>query len=241
MTLPRCGGLISAAQGSATPANRAIVRKQKGNETMRTETIEIFQYDELSDAAKSKARDWYREASTGDLHYAESVTEDFQAIAALVGIEIGKRGDGPAIGWSGFCCQGDGASFEGTFTGKPCGAERVKAYAPVDEALHAIAARIDAAISSTAPFELSATITQSGRYVHARTMDAQFDAIGPDGIPAEIAEGIKSELLECFRALADWLYRQLEAAHDWETGDENVAETIKANEYEFTAEGKRHV
>jgi hypothetical protein len=50
---------------------------------MRIMETKIYQYDELSDKAKEKARDWFREASSGD-EWWESTYED----AENVGIKI---------------------------------------------------------------------------------------------------------------------------------------------------------
>jgi hypothetical protein len=43
---------------------------------------------------------------------------------------------------------------------------------------------------------------------------------------------------ELLRDLMRWIYRTLEAEHDYQLSDENAAETIEANEYEFTASGE---
>lgn len=68
-------------------------------------TGEGFQFDQLSDDAKEKARDWYREASAGDNYFSEPVIEDWKA-------RLEKKGfNDPEISWSGFSSQGDGASF----------------------------------------------------------------------------------------------------------------------------------
>jgi hypothetical protein len=50
-----------------------------------------------------------------------------------------------------------------------------------------------------------------------------------------------NDFIEAARDFMDWIYRQLEAAYEFEQKDETVAENIRANEYEFTAEGKRSV
>ena len=36
---------------------------------MRIKETKVYQFDELSDKAKEKARDWWREASAGDGYY----------------------------------------------------------------------------------------------------------------------------------------------------------------------------
>jgi hypothetical protein len=44
---------------------------------------------------------------------------------------------------------------------------------------------------------------------------------------------------EALRDLARWLYRQLERAYDYAVSDASVDEPILANEYTFTAAGRR--
>ena len=52
---------------------------------------------------------------------------------------------------------------------------------------------------------------------------------------ATLPEGSEAGL----RRLARWLYRQLETSYNWTMDDEQVADCLVANEYEFSAEGKR--
>ena len=115
---------------------------------MRDITTTVYQYHELSDEAKEKARDWFREVSAGDDFFSESVFEDAATIADLMGLDIRqthvKRGDGsshwnPVIYWSGFCSQGDGACFEGSYRYKPGSVKAVTDYAPLDDELQRIA------------------------------------------------------------------------------------------------------
>src|SRR3954466_15035963 len=113
-----------------------------------TTTQTLYKFGELSEDAKEKARQWYREADDGDNFWSESVIEDAATIADLMGIDLRQRpvklmNGGtryePAIYWSGFWTQGSGACFEGTYTYKKGSAKAVRDYAPKDEALHAIA------------------------------------------------------------------------------------------------------
>ena len=71
---------------------------------MRTETLEIFKYEELNDCAKEKARNWYRDGND-DNFWSECVIDDAKEVAALMGWEIDK------VYYSGFWSQGDGASY----------------------------------------------------------------------------------------------------------------------------------
>ena len=59
---------------------------------------------------------------------------------------------------------------------------------------------------------------------------------------AAAVEGIgdaASIVTDALRDLANWLYRQLEQEYDYLTSDEDVDETLIANGYSFTEEGRR--
>ena len=78
----------------------------------------VYQFPELSDAAKEKARSWYRELGPHD-DWWDSVYEDFERVCEILGIRLkttpvrlmggGTRAK-PCIWFSGFWSQGDGAS-----------------------------------------------------------------------------------------------------------------------------------
>jgi hypothetical protein len=67
--------------------------------------VEVFKYDELSDSAKEKARNWYLEGM--DYEWWEGVYESVKED----GYELGFCIDD--IRFSGFWSQGDGASWLG--------------------------------------------------------------------------------------------------------------------------------
>ena len=58
-----------------------------------------------------------------------------------------------------------------------------------------------------------------------------------DSVPSieEAEEGIP----ELMRDFADWIYRQLEKEWEWQNADEQVDESIRANEYDFEIDGRR--
>lgn len=116
---------------------------------MRQETVTrtLYQYDELSDSAKERAAQWYSEASAWDTFWSESVIEDFATIAGFCGWDINQRpvklvNGGtryePAVYWSGFWSQGDGACFEGEWKASAVNAKGLREHAPVDKELHRI-------------------------------------------------------------------------------------------------------
>lgn len=64
-----------------------------------------FNYEQLEDSSKARARAWWREASAGDDDFAEFVINEWKE-------HLEKKGFmEPEISWSGFSSQGDGASF----------------------------------------------------------------------------------------------------------------------------------
>lgn len=211
---------------------------------MQTVKIEIFEFDELSEPAKQKARDWYREASAGDNYFAESVIEDAGTIAATLGIELkntvtltgSKQRQEPAIYWSGFSSQGDGASFEGVYIYKPGALAKIKAHAPKDSRLHTIAEDLQA-VQKRYGYRLSAVIKTCGQYSHSGTM--QIEVGYNAGTGRDVEPGAIGTLQESLRGFADWIYAQLEQEYYYHSADAQVDESIRANEYEFLASGKR--
>ena len=200
---------------------------------MREETIKVFQFTELSDKAKEKAREWYRTTSQGDDYddyFAETVIDDAKQIAALMGIEIKD------IYYSGFSYQGDGASFTGHYRYQKGAVKAVKDYAPKDTELHRIAQELQY-IQRKSFYRISCNITQSGYYQHENTMRFDFML---DGEYLYTTMAWESDLKDVLRDYARWIYKQLEESYDWENSDENVDETIIINEYEFTEDGSNY-
>jgi hypothetical protein len=206
----------------------------------KTITTVVYEYGELSPKAQEAARDWFREALAGDSSFAESVYSDAVEVADVLGITISttrNKPHGPAIFFSGFSSQGDGASFEGTYTYRPGALRAVKEHFPKDAKLHAIAQALEDVQKHNGK-SLQAICKVRGNYVHSGCMDVEvYDRqyIGAD----EWTPGAETELTRALRRFADWIYSQLEAAYEDENSDEHVAETIEANGYTFTEKGKR--
>lgn len=196
---------------------------------MRTETItlNIFQFDELTEQAKEKARQWYRDASAQD-EWWDFVVEDAGTIAALMGWPIDN------LYFSGFWSQGDGACFVGRMGyAKGC-AKAVKSYAPKDTELQRIAAEWQA-LQARHFYKLSAVVTKTDhRYSHENTVG--FD-VYRDGEWA--GADLESAVIEIGRDFMQWAYRQLEKEYEWLNADEQVDDNIRANEYEFDENGAR--
>lgn len=211
----------------------------------RTITIELFQYSELSDKAKARARDWMREVSAPDSYFSESILEDFQTVATACGFSIGTtpgRRTFPAIYWEGFSHQGQGASFDASWAARnvdnaAIDALRVDRPAVFRDAqgaeqrcetnaeLHALLIEIIALAKQDRSATGTVKASRRGHNLECDYYNGRHDFTGA---------------FDTFCVgFAHWLYRNLEREYEYQNSDEVIAENIEANEYEFTAEGKR--
>ena len=204
---------------------------------MKTITIikEVYSFNELGEDAKEKAMNEYRENAL-DYEWYDCSYEGAKEIGALIGINIDK------IYFSGFFSQGDGACFEGHYEYKKGGLKAIKAYAPLDTTLHAIARDLQI-VQKRNFYKLSAKVKQSGHYMHERCTAVQvykdyeyfFDT---DDSCARGSTHDGAGVVEALRDFMQWIYSQLEKEHDYLQSDASVTEMILENEYEFTIEGE---
>lgn len=204
----------------------------------------VYTFEELDERAKDRARDWYRQTSVHD-DWHEFVFEDFERICEILGVDVATRpvrlyGGGArqksCIWFSGFASQGDGACFEGSYSYRKGASRAIRAYAPTDKRLAAIADQLQQ-IQRKNLYALEARLTHRGRYYHEHSMEISVERNSDrDQLPtADAEEGVSEPL----RDLARWLYRQLEREHEYQTSDEAVDESIEANGHTFTEEGRR--
>ena len=208
--------------------------------------ITVYTIDELSDAAKEAARAWYRESCL-DYEWYDFVYEDFQTICGILGVTLrtspvrlygGGTRDKPHLWWTGFWSQGDGASFEGSYSHAKGAARAIRAHAPKDDELHRIADALQAAQKRNF-YSLHSTIRQQGRYYHEYTMSIDVERDSPTWQPP--TDDAEDTTIEAMRDLARWLYGQLRAEYEHLTSDEAIDETLAANETTFTASGEYFV
>jgi hypothetical protein len=211
----------------------------------------IYTFDELSDKAKARARDWWREGGL-DYDWWDSTYDDFLQICAILGVTIktrsyqvsGKNGpitrSSPCIEFTGFCQQGDGACFEGTYEYKAKCAREIRRYAGRDEKLWNIADRL-VAVQKKYRYDAAATIEHTGRYSHAysTTINVYLANAGFRRADDLLFPEDETEIKEIMHDLMNWLYRQLESEYEYLLSDEAVDESIEANEYTFDENGNR--
>jgi hypothetical protein len=209
----------------------------------RNITTTVYQYDELSDKAKTKARDEWRrlEAQSGDISWAEPTESSFKEAAAHMGWDVTN------VFWCGFSSQGDGAQFEGDWSAARVNEAALKrdwllsdprTGEQFEEPSYGYNKRLHGAVERYAAFAAaypdgSATVVRSSNHYahsHANEFSVYF------GTDAET-----NEFIEVSRRLMDLFYRMLEQEYDYRNSDKSVAEAIKANGNEFTEDGALYV
>ena len=207
---------------------------------MRTIEKTVFIFDELTDDAKEKAREWWRNCEISDMGDLLD-RDDIEEIAKILGIKFdtqpvqlmnGKTRSKVRILYSGFYSQGDGASWEGGYSYAKGATKAIRAYAPLDKDLHKISDNLQA-IQRRYFYRVSANVTQSGYYCHSRTMRCDV-SVNDNDAPESVRENVQ----DLMRQFADWIYSQLEKEYEYRLSDENVDESIRINEYEFYESGE---
>ena len=204
----------------------------------------VYQLGELSDAAKDRARAWYREGGF-DCDWHDAAYDDFLRVAEILGLRLKTRtvhlyGGGtreePRVWFRGFWSQGDGACFETFYSYRKQAPRRIRDYATRDIELHRIADALQS-IQHRNFYQLRAETSHRGHYCHEYCMAISVERDSP--AYQDMTADAEDVLTEALRDLARWLYRQLEREYEYLTSDETVDEAITANEYTFTASGKR--
>ena len=204
--------------------------------------IQVYQFDELEESAKAKAREWWRRGSDGDEFWSEGVLDDAKEIGKYMGMDIDR------IYFSGFWSQGDGACFEGTWRAGDVQADKLKEYAPQDKKLHRIVDGL-AELAKEYP-DGYFTVKHRGHYSHSgctsfdvelpceQEEELEYDSPAYKVLQVKLGKD-EDTLVELARDFMDWIYRTLEKEWDYQNSDEQVDEAIRINEYEFLVDGTR--
>jgi len=189
---------------------------------MRVLETNVYTFDELSDDAKDRAREWWRDRFSQDSDWHAFAIEDAKECMALLGFAVTD------VRYTGFWSQGDGACFTGSWSAsdvKPVRA--MHDHAPKDDTL----LRLSRDLNRLARRDKGAhaILTHRDRYCHEMTIGFDVDAKRDDA---------RDSLVELARGAMRWIYRQLEREFEYQTTDEQVEDAIRANEYEFTDTGR---
>lgn len=181
---------------------------------MREVTIKVFQFDELAAKTQEKVLEKFRYINVEHDWY-EPVYEGFEEIANEYGIEVDD------MNFSGFYSQGDGASFTGEISDFKKFAEKTGLKRLVR-------------LSNSIEYNLNMLVKRvTYQYYPSETVEADNGGYYP-----RLSNLIEEKLGKVKDELCEKLYRDLEEEYDYLTSDEIVAETIRANGYEFTEGGE---
>jgi hypothetical protein len=168
----------------------------------------------------------------------------------------------PSVYWSGFWSQGDGACVEGRWCAsdvKPGGVHAECGDHESNNDINRIAREFEK-LAVDYP-TLYFTIKHVGHYSHSNSVSYSIDADEPDQDAPCLARYRKTEddpddayqlaidrymedlpdedaIGELCRDFMDWIYRSLEREYEYINADEQVDESIRINEYEFTEDGE---
>lgn len=205
-------------------------------------TIEIttYNYDELNENAREKAREWYLGAYEFD---SEHALETIATAGTILGIEFGlrtiplmngKTRKEPKILFSGFHSTGDGACFEGCYSYAKGALKRLEEEFPTDTALHDIARKLQH-VQQQNFYGLYADVTHnSAHYYHS---GCTFMSV-KDRNDEYASDDITDTISELLRDFMDWSHNILYREHEYQISEDTIAETMHANEYEFDENGK---
>lgn len=210
----------------------------------RTVTKSVYQFDELSDKAKEKAREWYREASADDTWFAESVIDDAVRMGEMLGINFNThqvtlmnnstRSD-PCIWWSLGYVQGDYAAFDGGYSYAPDAAKKISDETNgTEKELIRLADELERLQKLCGD-----TLTASIRYHHYYGLTVDVEAFADDDNPSDLPNKVEKDTREVFKDFCRWIYDGLRKENEYQNADEQIDETIRLNEYDFEIDGSR--
>lgn len=197
----------------------------------RTITTTVYEYEELSDAAKEAAREWYRSGNL-DYDWWDGVYEDAKSAGAILGIDIEDNH------FTGFYLQGSGASFKGTYRYRKGWRKALRAEFGTGllEKLERIGQRLQDAQRPVFYSALAECSPSGGNWTRVSVEFADEEG----GIAEqEVFSRCDHEIAGALRGFAAWIFSSLEAEYEYLQSDDVVAESIIANGYEFTEDGER--
>jgi hypothetical protein len=178
---------------------------------MRTEKIKILHFDELSDKAKEKAREWWRKQT--DASDLENVTDMVKEVATWCGFD--KHAE---LYWSLGYSQSDHASIVGTWHAEQVQAETLQKEIPAFPL-----GREFILLAEQLP-ELYFT-------THERYHIAEYGG-------AVLSEDDYQQLKDLVYNFNHWAYWQIREEDQYQSEDEYVDDMLRGNEYEFTEDGE---
>jgi hypothetical protein len=210
---------------------------------MKTIKVKVYQYNELDENAKKKARNWYSEGI--DFVWYDFLEEDFHEFLKKIGF---KNVDSH---FSGFNSQGDGASFDfkgldfSVFFDKSFHDTLEDNFKPYSTIFLNWKALNHLLLKKVFRFHENLIISSEnvgvGRYCHDHTRRANVegDFYKTMKRAEKYLRPLEDSLTDLMVSLSRAYYKSLEKEWDYMNSEESIKENIEANEYTFTKDGKR--
>lgn len=197
---------------------------------MRTVEEKVCSFDELSDDAKQKALDHFRDFNVEYEDWYHVVYENFIEQAGKEGFDVEN------IYFSGFWSQGDGAMFE---------------YRINDKIFNDFVDSLDLSPMRkewvrTQVYASAKGVHNRGYYYHEKSCDHSiyWELNGDVHYSTNLGQWLLSFdddfeefVINRYNDLCYSLYQDLEAEYEYLTSDDCVSDMIRANEYEFYEDG----
>jgi hypothetical protein len=216
----------------------------------KTIEVEVFKYAELSDSAKQRARDWYIEGM--DYEWWQGVYDMAIEDGKEKGFYIDK------IAFSGFCSQGDGASWSGFVD--------VRQWLE-ENCADSIGVSAWCQLIQEGVVTKNIQVTQSGRYSHEETMSFAnvedncaypdnetmnlpsifkgmevqhlFDLIVTDDTcPYKNVDDITTAIAISGKQYARDIYARLREEYEYLCSEEMMIDHFDCNDYFFDSDGR---
>jgi len=197
----------------------------------RTIRTKVFKFNELkSEDAKQKAIESFYDINVDFTDWHEYIIDEFK--------ENETSFDITKVYFSGFWSQGDGAMFE---------------YNGISQNLvNSIIDGLKLPNWKKNVLKHCSYVNASGKHrghyyhenccSHSINIERDNNAYEYENIDALIdfyTDEIESKIIEQYQKLCQNLYRKLEKEYEYLTSKEQIIESINANEYEFTHDGRR--
>lgn len=183
-------------------------------------------FDVLTDEQKEKAVEMVREREehSGDNFFAESVIEYYKEyVFPEYGLEDTE------VHWSGFWCQGDGASISAENVDLEKFLRKVKSLTKFRSIRHLFGTMHDG--------ELSASVERDpySRHSHENTVSGYIDTTWLDLTAKQESkvEELEELITETVREISRKVYVDLENAYDEQFAVETLIDLIQANDWRF--------
>lgn len=213
---------------------------------MKTKTITLYSFDELSDKAKQKAIENLYDLNV-DYEWWENTYDDFHSMAKYFGIDVDLK----KTWFTGFYQQGQGSAYTAdvdVIKLVACVKGHLwKEYAPKDTlSFYDVTPNIERVCKL-----ISKDFIDGSCYVEATNRETSikvsfdYDIYNTnerwDQEPANVLNAINDlEILvsDVCKTLNDWFFKNLQTEYDYLTSEEAIIESIQANDYTFTEDGK---